>query len=222
MRAVRFLLAVTGVVACVVGVLAAIVGGLLVWASRSDTDRDGFFTSGQGRFATDSRAIVSDGVDLGDAPGWLGDRVGTIRIRARGAKPIFLGVGPRADVDRYLHGVARDVVTDLAFDPLTPAYRRERGTRTPARPAAQPFWVATAQGRGERRLTWDVRGGDWRVVAMNADGSAGIAVTADLGAKFGALVWAGVVLLAVGAGLLAVGVVLLRAVRRRRAPPAAR
>lgn len=208
--------------ATVVGVLVTIVGVLVIWASQSDTDSDGYFTSAPARFATTSHAILSDEFRIADAPGWLDDRIGTIRIQATGAKPVFLGVATRSDLDAYLKGVSRDVVTDLSFDPIRPTYQREPGVRTPEPPASQRFWAAKASGPGRQTLTWKVTDGSWAVLAMNADGSAGIAATATLGAKVGFLVWVGIIMLAVGIALLVGGVFLIRGARKKkpRTPPA--
>jgi hypothetical protein len=226
MRLMRFILPVIGGVAAVTGVLIALAGGLLLWAERSETDRDGFFTSSVARFATSAYAIRSDDFDVGgDAPEWIvGDRPATIRVRARSAagKPIFIGVARKADVDRYLGGVAHEVVEHLDQDPLRPEYRREPGDRAPAPPTAQGFWGARVDGARPGPFTWDVEGGRWAVVAMNADGSPGIALDADVGAKVGILLGLSIGLLAGGVVLLVLGLLLIRVVRRRPpAPPAA-
>jgi hypothetical protein len=58
------------------------------------------------------------------------------------------------------------------------------------------------------------------VVVMNADGRAGVDVTADIGATAPALLWVAVGALAFGALLLAAGVTLLvLAVRRASGQP---
>ena len=43
------------------------------------------------------------------------------------------------------------------------------------------IWVAQAAGTGTQVLRWTAQDGDWTAVAMNPDGSAGVAVRADAG-----------------------------------------
>jgi hypothetical protein len=67
-------------------------------------------------------------------------------------------------------------------------------------------------------VKWDPHGGSWTVVAMNADGRAGVGVQADLGARMPAVLWIAIGLLIGGAGFLSGGVMLATgAIRGRRA-----
>ena len=98
---------------------------------------------------------------------------GKVRLQAssRDGQPVFAGIARTSDVNAYLRGTAHSTLTDLEVDPFVPSYRTTPGTRTPARPGAQDFWVASAEGTGTRTLNWDVEDGDYSVVLMNADGS---------------------------------------------------
>ncbi len=89
---------------------------------------------------------------------------------------MFVGIVPVEDVESYLSGVAYTVVTDPRFEPFDVTYQDAPGGNVPTAPAAQQFWVASAEGTGTRQLEWDLRDGTWTVVVMNADGSAGIGV----------------------------------------------
>ena len=67
-------------------------------------------------FSTPTYAIVSESADLDtDGAEWALDTfLGTVRIRSDSERArVFVGIGPAADVDRYLDGVEHDVVTDL-------------------------------------------------------------------------------------------------------------
>ncbi len=181
--------------------LAAGVAGL--WAHGSLRDDDGYFTSDTERFATPLRAIASEDLDVADVPGGS-DRWASLRIRAErpDGRPVFLGVGPQAQVDRFLAGVPHTVITDLDLDPFRATYAPRPGRRAPAPPGGEAFWAAQASGPGEQTLTWDVEGGDWRIVAMNPGGSAGVAVDASAGVKVS---W----LLGIAIGATILGVLLL-------------
>src|SRR4029450_2143147 len=127
MTAGRILAIVSGVLAALIalGLLAG--GGGLVWADGAGRgegvvlgaygtkrDDDGFYTTRYERFGSPGYAVRSDDLDLGtDGSDWLFGRGGTIRIRGRSSKPLFLGIGREDDVERYLNGVEHEVVTDV-------------------------------------------------------------------------------------------------------------
>jgi hypothetical protein len=197
-----------GVIVGMLALLLIAVGVTGLWVRTTSSDGS-YVSSGTHRYASSGRAVVSDAMDVGVMPDWL---VAKLRIRATSDKPLFVGVGRRADVDRYLAGVAQSTVEDVSFGPFAVDYSTHRGSAVPARPATQSFWVASSTGTGEQTVSWKVRKGSWRVVVMNADGSPRVATDAKVGATLhGALV---VVIVALALGLaLAVGAFAL--VRRR-------
>ena len=179
MGAKRILLLVFGSLLALLGLAAAIGGGTALVAYGTGRDSDGYFTTSTQRFQTVSRALVSEEVDLGsesDAAGpvSLGD-LANVRVRAEGAggRAVFVGIGPRSQVTAYLDGVAYDEVTNVDYDPFKATYAAHRGLRTPAPPAQQDFWAARASGPGQQTLNWDLQGGTWSLVVMNADAVAG-------------------------------------------------
>jgi hypothetical protein len=211
MSAGRIVLLVVGSLLALIGLGIAIGGAVALIAYGTARDDDGYFTTSTERFATTRYALASEEVDLGteeDPPGpvdW--HDLADVRVRAESAaagRPIFVGIGPRDAVDAYLAGVAFDEVRDVDFDPFRVSYRAHPGSRRPAAPDAQGFWVARAQGAGEQTLDWEVEGGTWTLVVMNADASPGVAADMQLGIKIG-------ILLPLGIGLLVGGLVLLGA-----------
>jgi hypothetical protein len=160
---------------------------------------------------------VSDSVevDLGDA--WFIDDgdLGDLRLAAEsvGGGPVFVGIGPTADVRRYLAGVAQQQA-DFDDGDLEDA---ALGARAPAPPGSQAFWAASAEGTGRQSAVWGIADGEWSGVVMNADGSPGVAVTAQLGFKTDLALWVGIGALVLGLILLAIGVVLLVSRARARA-----
>ena len=128
--------------------------------------------------------------------------------------PLFVGVGPSADVDRYLAGVSHTLISDFWSDSVQPIAGGVPGSP----PGTQDFWVASATGAGAQTLTWDPANGSWTVVVMNADGRAGMDVGTDLGATYPALLGIAVGLLVAGGAFLIGGMLLIvGAIRRSRA-----
>jgi hypothetical protein len=214
-------LLVGGILLLLVALVVAGAGGTAIWAS-TDKDSDGYHSTGLHLLHSPTQAIATKNIDLATSvPEWL---FGKIRIEARpsGEAPVFVGIGHKDDVERYLAGVQHDVLTDVDFDPFRAHYDREPGTRTPAPPAAQRFWVASAHGSGVQVLTWEVDSGSWSVVLMNADGSPGVDTRVKVGAEIPYALWIGLGVLAIGI-LLAAGATLMivKGWRRRPLPPVA-
>jgi hypothetical protein len=77
------------------------------------------------------------------------------------------------------------------------------------------------QGPGTQTLQWTPSDGDWTVVVMRADGSAGVDVDARAGVTVPALPWLWVGLLVLGGVLAVVGALLVAlGVHRARSGPA--
>ncbi|NUT47745.1 MAG: DUF4389 domain-containing protein, partial [Saccharothrix sp.] len=163
-----------------------------------------------GAITTPAQVVRSDGyaVELGAADltwteaGWVVDAEWLGEIGLRVDPDAFVGIGPTADVERYLSGVDRDRVT--GFGERT-TYRHSTGTAPATAPHAQPFWEASGYGG----LTWAARPGAWTAVVMNADGSPGVAtqvVATATAPALAPLAWTsfgvGVLLLVLGGGLV--------------------
>jgi hypothetical protein len=209
----RILGIIAGSLSGLLAVVLLLGGGGLLWAVDSRTDDDGYFGTKSHEYATTTRAIATHDIDLDDLPG----TAASLRIRPEG--PVFVGVAKRSDVQAYLAGVDRDEIEDVDFFPFKVSYDRLAGTRAPAAPASQDFWVAT--GTAGKPLQWHVREGKWSVVAMNRDGSPGVHFQAKVEAKVPVLhrlaVWA----LIAGGVFAAIATALLTwAARSRVATPA--
>ncbi len=198
---------ITGLIA-----LALLAGGSTVLVANSVLkDSDGYLSTGTERFSTDAHAITVNDLDLDvdtDAPDFLvtRDDYGKIRLRvtSQSGKPVFVGIAPTNEVNAYLNGVATDEVEDVEFDPFRADYRAHSGVRSPALPAEQRIWDASAQGDGTQTLNWSVKDGNWSVVVMNADGSEGVAAGVKAGAKLPFLS-------EIGFGTLGIGLIFLAA-----------
>jgi hypothetical protein len=161
---------VFGSIVAVVGAALLLGGAALALAHVTLRDSDGFYTSSTERLTTPTRAITSDGLNIGHVDGagagWAADAA-PVRMRVRAAsadgRPIFVGIGPERAVDAYLHGVAHDEVTDVHSHPFSTDVVRRRGTVRPAPPARQRFWAADATGRGTQTAEWKGGEGRWTV-----------------------------------------------------------
>lgn len=220
------------VVSLVLGSLLALVslallaaGGAATWLDNTQRDAAGYLTSGTHTLSTGAYALTSDRIHLGSAADIFtaASVLGTVRIRVTPidpSKPVFVGVAPEATVAHYLAGSSRAVVGNWAdgeVDAPVPA----RGV-APTRPGPLAVWTAASSGKGTQTLTWKPTAGSWTVVVMNADGSPGVAVAADVAATVPPLGWIATGLLAGGGLLLVLGVVLVAvpAVRASRPVPA--
>jgi hypothetical protein len=132
-----------------------------------------------------------------------------VDVTAAGQEEVFVGIASVADATAYLGGVQRTVVDSLGFD--TPATSADEisGGAPSGPPTDQDFWTASTSGTGTQQLTWEPAAGDWMLVVMNADGSAGLQVEARVGAEFPALGGIGWGVLIGGLLLTAVAVLLL-------------
>jgi hypothetical protein len=214
------------IAALVIGALLVLIslvllgsGGTALWADRTQRDA-GYATTDVHQFSTSGSALATVSTELGSAGvGWLyaPSLLGDVRIRVTPTStpgPLFVGIGPSTNVDRYLAGVDHTVITEFWGDKT----ENVAGGPAASAPGTQDFWVASATGSGPQTLTWDPTDGSWTVVVMNADGQPGIAMGADLGAKVPALPWIGLGLLVGGAIFMAGGALLIvSAIRHRRA-----
>ena len=204
------------IIAGVVLVLLAVgllgTGGVALWADRTQRDESGFLTTNPHRYQTGSYALTVEGVNFGGrGVHWVYPRSVLDRIRIRvaplqGQRPLFVGIGPAADVARYLAGVRRAEIEDFGD---TNVRSTTAGHPPSGPPADQAFWDVTSSGGGVRILTWPVRGGRWSVVVMNEGGGAGLDVEASIGARVPALLWIAVGLLVAGLVFAALGGLLL-------------
>jgi hypothetical protein len=168
---------------CSLGLLGAGVAAGLADGARHggylDLGTDTYASSG---YAVESTPIQLPGSVAGSDP--VRGFVGTVRIRATaasGATPVFIGIAPSRLADRYLSGVARDTVSD--FNGVQGVSVAHGGAAPSVPPALADIWVAQATGPGTQTLSWRITGGNWIVVAMNADGSRQVNVRVNAAAE---------------------------------------
>lgn len=211
MRVGRVLLIIFGAIGVLVGIGALGGGGVLSWAYGTQRDDQGFFNTRTEPFTSTAHAITSEGVQVLDE--WpLDGNLGTIRLRVTPRdteRPVFAGIARTRDLARYLSDTSYDEVRDIELDPFRVEYRRFAGAAPPTPPGDQTFWETRVSGTGTQTLTWDVEGGDWTAVVMNADGAAGVEFDASVGGKISWLIWVIVGLFAFGVLSVVGGVIMI-------------
>ncbi|MBD0293191.1 MAG: DUF4389 domain-containing protein [Jiangellaceae bacterium] len=197
----------------VIGVLVTLIAMPLMAAGGTALvvdqlrDNDGYVSFGTQTYDTSSYAIASETIELrGVDADWdvLQSLVGTVRVRVTSDadEAVFVGIAPAADVARYLAGVERLVVGG----PQPNDSRTVPGDAPATPPAPADIWTEQVTGSGQQTLNWGVQDGDWTVVTMNADGSAGVSVRSQTAATVPALFAVGLSLLLTGVVLFGLGV----------------
>jgi hypothetical protein len=217
----RVVLFVLGGVLLVIGALAAVAGGALMALFGSNNT----LSSGVQQVSTPTRALVSPADSIQGASG-AQTVVGNVRVRITATptgtgQRLFLGIGPRSAVDRYLSGVSYDVATDVSVDPFHLTLARHPGTATPPPPGSQSFWVARASGT-HPALTWTVTNGSYRVVAMNTGAAAPVAFAGALDLTIPHSFVIGIGLLIGGIVLILIAIALIVLGARARPRPQSR
>jgi hypothetical protein len=164
-----------------------LIGGVAVSAVDAVSGEDGYVTSDPIPLSTPGHAVATGRLDLEDfGPGSQPDRLlGEVRLRATSAEAdtaVFIGVAPTDQATTYLDGVEHATISE--FDDPATEYSEHSGGAPSEPPADSDIWVAHAAGAGTQSLTWGPAEGAWTIVVMNADGSAGIDVSTDVGATF--------------------------------------
>jgi hypothetical protein len=206
------------VTALIVGVMLlfpAIGSGLAggaVLALGSQRDAAGFVSSPMISVNSGTAALTSENLTIHDSDRWARDLagVGEVRITATSTddQPIFLAVGPRADVEAWLSTAAYDRITDVTARQVS--YARQSGRVGPvASPAAQDFWVASASGIQGATLTWQVTDGDYMIVLSDATGVPGVSADVRAAVQVPEVTALGVGLLIAGGVLLLVALTLI-------------
>jgi hypothetical protein len=189
-------------------------GAAVAVANSTHRDAGGYLMSSPvavnapGYTLTSANLEVKGAVDLPHQI--LGDA--KVNATSRGEAPVFVGVAKTVDLHGYLDGVRRTQVVAFGQDPR---YEQLSGGAPSTAPTDIPIWVAQAVGTGTQTVTWPVENGDWTIVVMNADGSAGVSADVATGATVPGIDWIYGGLFAGAAVFLLIGAVLLTATVRR-------
>ena len=205
--------ALLGIISVAIGISLLVAGVALIVVFGPGQDEDGYVHSPTYRLASSGYALTSDRLDLAPYPGdWFPANVATVRldVESSDGQEIFVGIGPSADVARYLDEVAHDRIDHLGWAVDDVRYDRFDGGAPATVPGDQGFWVAEGTSEDRQTLDWDVERGDWTIVVMNADGSGDIDISTEFGVSIPILPWIGGGLAVVGLVVSVIGIVFLR------------
>lgn len=214
----KLIATIFGVLAALVGSVCLIIGGIGALTYGSQIHGRGYFSSPAYELASEGYALTSRQVEVAPDPAdWWPAGIAEIRIITKSTDdaPVFVGIGPSDEVDRYLSGVAYAEITNLDANMTGVHYRTYPGGSPSSLPAAQDFWEVKTQGPGEQPLVWEVERGEWSVVVMNADGSTPVNVELEAGVKVPFLMPLLIGVVVTGLVLVIIAVVLLVYVRRK-------
>ena len=216
-------LVVTGSLATIFAAGLLAIGGLALWGD-SKKDSDGYLSTDTHQFEAGTRALATENLDVDlDGSEWLMDTndLGEVRLQVESQddKPVFVGIARTSDVEDYLAGVSHSTLTDVNTSPFEADYGHHAGDRHPAAPAESQIWAASEHGSGKQTLNWEIEDGDWSVVVMNADGSAGVDADISTGATVPFLDELGWTAIGSGGFVLVLGVALLVMGIRRPSNP---
>lgn len=186
--------------------LAASVAASVLVSSRQDGS---YLFSPQWQLSSSAYAVTTPEATLETSLRNLPDIRFAVTVESTDDDPIFVGIGPSADVDDYLSRVHISELAGAWGFPVRAQLRDIPGTERPEPPEEQDFWRAQSVGNGLQEFTWQAEEGEWALVVMNADGSAGIDARAAVGVE---APWAGpaaAFFIAVAGLLLPVGLFLI-------------
>lgn len=177
-------------------------GGVGMVLDQTQRDASGYLMTSTEPYSTSTYALESASYRGGTSGDWFVNRdlIGTVRLRVSSTRPVFVGIGRESAVNAYLGGVAH--ARGDSFTTRSADFRTYGGGAPASLPGAQRFWSASATGSGTRTVTWKPHSGNWRIVVMNADGSAGVNSDVSIGARLPHL-------LAFSIGAAGAGLVLL-------------
>lgn len=201
----------------IIGVILVLGGGACAvpsFVTYRALDDDGFI-SGGGRMTTGTAALVTttaqfrevteDEVEEGRTGG---DVILRIRAESVDGGDVVVAIGAADAVQALLVTGSSEVVSELDFEPF--GYRGVAiGNRRALSAPEEGLFTAFASGPGEQEITWTIEPGEWRALIMNADGSAGVDVEVDFGARFPYLRGFAIAGMIIGGSVLPLGIILI-------------
>jgi hypothetical protein len=213
----RLALLLVGALVALLGLGTLGAGATGLAADAGGRNPSGYLTVGPTTSATAGVALRADPTVLsGTEPAAI---LGSAQVTATSGRggDLFVGLGPTADVARYLAGAPQGVWRPGTDGRAGGAVAEVPGVAVVPPPGTQPFWAMQSVGPGTRTMTWTPAPGDWTLVVMNGDGSAPVLTSVSAGVQAPALRPVAVGAMVGGAVLLLLGVAaIVLAARPRR------
>ncbi|MCL6643977.1 MAG: hypothetical protein K6U88_03190 [Dehalococcoidia bacterium] len=187
-------------------------------ASLRSLDEDDNLLSGPSRLTTSTAGFVGSTAELAGRSSGIRNNSVTIRIRVSDGRGLFLGIAPAAAADPYLAAARHEAVDQVRYDPLELRRTAVGAGDALAPPADALAWTASASGDAPLDLTWSAQNGDYVFVILRADGRPGVDAAVEFGTKFRYQRGYAIAGIALGAVLVAVGLLLAVGALRRRSP----
>jgi len=205
----RVITVVIGSLVALMSVAGLAVGGVMLWLDQTQRDSAGFVTSDRESVRTTAYALVSENMSIEAGPGLPRRLIGDARVRVESANggPVFVGVARSTDVRNYLNGVG--YTTLQSFGPGPTQYDDHAGTAPSTSPTKLAIWRQQANGNGTQTIIWPVESGDWTIVVMSPEATAGVDVRMDVGATAPALDWLWIAVLTSAGAFFVLGVVAI-------------
>ncbi|MEV4256222.1 hypothetical protein AB0J52_23940 [Spirillospora sp. NPDC049652] len=187
--------------------LLLIAGAAAGVSALLQADAGGYFSTARHRFTTSGVALKTDEIDVGSSSAHAADpdpdigEWARVRIKVEAVDPnvpVFVGIGPKDEVEAFLRGAAYDDFVSAELKPFQASFRHVPGAGHAADPTRRTFWVASSAGTGPRTLTWDKTHGAWSVAVLRLDGAPNVDVRASIGLRFAFLTPVSLVCLAAG------------------------
>ena len=176
-------------------------GGAVMGVGDIFNQGGGFIGVNNIDFETGTQVLIGKSMDIegleydsfDGPPGWLWEpTIGAlvkIKIKAESNdnKPVFIGIIRERDGLEYFGDVEYDYITDFHMENPNSrpyiTYRRHSGDKLTIDPADLDIWVEEVHGNGEQTMVWEPEVGDYWLVIMNEDRSAGVDMETGLSVR---------------------------------------
>ena len=195
-------------------------GGAVMGVSGVFDQGGGYIGVDNVDFETSTQVLIAKSMDIEGLeydsfegpPRWIwepqiGDLVKfKIKADSNDNKPVFIGIIEERDALEYFGDVEYDFITDFQMENPSSrpyvTYRKHSGDEVTFEPTDLNIWVEEVHGYGEQTMVWEPEVGDYWLVIMNEDASAGVDVETGLSVRVP-------ILSSIGRGLFLGGLVSL-------------
>lgn len=224
----KIMAVIFGLIFMLMGIGLFFGGAAVVAVTEIFTDDDNYFMSPVFQLKDDSAvAFVLEDIEIEvgeeSSPEWVQPDYGDfVRIKIQVEGPpndgYFVGIAEATEVQSYLSEVPYAVIKDVNFDhgpAIEPDLVNPLSNKTLASTPPEESVNWDAFGNDGMPLIWEPKEGDWMIVIMKADGTAGMDASIRAGAEVPFLQGLGIALLVFGILFIVLAIVLFALAARR-------